>query len=87
MAVLAGVYAPIMFSEVVTQGDYANGDGNGARDLSEVAHELVTSRVMSWIVGATQQIISSSTTAIQQRALQNEDNYDNTKNGRQPLHL
>lgn len=84
MAVLTGVYAPIMFSEVVTQGDYANSDGNGARDLLEDGsgnnthqHELVTSRVMSWIVGATQQIIISSSTTAQQRALQNEDNYDN----------
>lgn len=79
MAACSAVYAPQMFSEVANN-IAANNGGGGERDLldSRSNNELVTSRVMSWVIGATQQMFSSSssTAFLTTRVLQDEENDD-----------
>ena len=85
MAACAGVYAPQMFSEMA---NIAAGGGGGERGLLDSSasnnKELVTSRLMSWAVGATQHIFSSSSTALlssNRRVLEEENNADNNESG------
>jgi hypothetical protein len=85
MAACAGVYAPQMFGEVVNiavNNSFSfNNGGGGERDLLDSRsmsgrgnNELLTSRFMSWVIGATQQIFSSSSTAVlSKRVLQGND--------------
>ena len=79
MVVCAGVYAPQMFGEMANIAENYGGERDllGSNGLSDRAfnHELVTSRFMSWVVGATQQVFSVSSTAmLPGRMLQDEDN-------------
>lgn len=74
------VYAPQMFREVSNIA--ANGGGRDLLDSSSSMsgnNGLVTSRVMSWVVGASQQLFSSSSMAkLSNRLLQDEnDDYYN----------
>lgn len=86
MSVCAGMYAPAMFSEVANNivNNSNNNGGGGERDLldrSNFNHELITSRLMSWMVGATKHVVGSySSTAallLSHRVLQDEEGNEN----------
>ncbi len=88
MVACSVVYAPQMFREVANIA--ADGGGEGGRDLLDNSssmsgnnHGLVTSRLMSWVVGASQQIFGSSFMApLSNRLLQEDENDDYYENGR-----
>ena len=80
MAICAGMYAPQMFNEMANiAANIDNNGGGGERNLLDSSNMsgntgLVTRTLMSWVVGASQQIFGSSSTALpSNRSLQDEE--------------
>eukprot|EP00986_Skeletonema_menzelii_P007445 scaffold2929_cov145-Skeletonema_menzelii.AAC.1 len=79
MAACAGMYAPQMFNEMANIAASINNGGGGERDLLDSSNMsgsngFVTSTLMSWVVGASQQIFGSSSTELpSNRLLQDEE--------------
>lgn len=84
MVACAGVYAPQMFTNIADNMDNDGGEREllDSSSMSGNNHGLVTSRLMSWVVGASQQIFGglSSTSLLSNRALEEENDANDGTN-------